>query len=75
MKCKYTGITLLASTINRNMRCIEISVRGYYAIGNISINRNMRCIEIGVVAPEMLKVLEINRNMRCIEISKGGLIK
>ena len=32
--------------INRNMRCIEISLPFWYRKAMIAINRNMRCIEI-----------------------------
>ena len=56
------------STINRNMRCIEMHIVQLIATGFNQINRNMRCIEIYYAkCPSFWNL--INRNMRCIEIN------
>ena len=55
-------------SINRNMRCIEISPAPRPRAG-YEINRNMRCIEIFKYYFKSINYTLINRNMRCIEIN------
>ena len=58
----------ITSEINRNMRCIEISISGTRCPDSALINRNMRCIEIRPLFLSLFQIISINRNMRCIEI-------
>ena len=58
------------SSINRNMRCIEISENGHFDENDNWINRNMRCIEMCFFLDCFHNFRLINRNMRCIEIFK-----
>ena len=46
LKCKVAKDFLDTNTINRNMRCIEITLMLLKVADYALINRNMRCIEI-----------------------------
>ena len=59
-------------SINRNMRCIEITLPRFLSASGSMINRNMRCIEMELNTPELPQDETINRNMRCIEIRNGS---
>ena len=45
LKCNLTNYIISSDSINRNMRCIEISSAVILSAA-FAINRNMRCIEI-----------------------------
>ena len=45
---RYIRNSTRSHLINRNMRCIEMSVTGILISEYLQINRNMRCIEIAV---------------------------
>ena len=47
---------VLVNEINRNMRCIEISIAYVFEAFASEINRNMRCIEI-TTPPELKHTL------------------
>ena len=46
------GLRVLMDAINRNMRCIEMFLRGDGTWAKPEINRNMRCIEIPIKAKQ-----------------------
>ena len=66
---------LSPALINRNMRCIEISLTKSFHKVCYTINRNMRCIEMQLHQPKTPLTTAINRNMRCIEISRNVAFK
>ena len=68
LKCFRRAWQRSFTTINRNMRCIEIlwsSTEEWWRL----INRNMRCIEISAFRLHQAQLWQINRNMRCIEMN------
>ena len=68
LKLPLAGRNDRETTINRNMRCIEMPDNYGSRAWRVAINRNMRCIEMSVYARIYRCHFLINRNMRCIEI-------
>ena len=60
--------------INRNMRCIEMTIQALCNTLLRMINRNMRCIEMLLCLMTLMNTTSINRNMRCIEMKNHLLL-
>ena len=59
---------MLTSSLNSNIRCIEIIIMKIQLCLKLRLNSNIRCIEICKNAAYKCQFCMLNSNIRCIEI-------